>query len=88
VPPVDPCEEDPESCEPPVDPCEEDPKSCETTTTTPEAQGVPVPNRIETGEGPADPVAWWLVVVPGLALLLLAAGSAYLWIARTERGGR
>jgi hypothetical protein len=101
-PPVDPCLEDPESCEPvdpciedpmsceQVDPCEEDPSSCEptTTTTTAEPQGVPVPTRIDTGEGPADPVAWWLVIVPGLALLALAAGGAYWWIARTERIGR
>jgi hypothetical protein len=88
-PPVDPCEKDPESCEP-VDPCVEDPQSCEptTTTTTPEPAGVPVPTRIDTGEGPVDPIAWWLVIVPGLGLIALAAGGAYWWIARTERRGR
>jgi hypothetical protein len=50
--------------------------------------GVPVPTRIDTGEGPADPVDWLLVGLPALALLGLAGGGAYLWIRRTERSAR
>jgi hypothetical protein len=54
--------------------------------------GVPTPTHIDTGQGPGggsgDPVDWWLVALPALALLGLAAGGAYVWIARTERSSR
>ncbi|MBB4909745.1 hypothetical protein [Actinophytocola algeriensis] len=76
--PTDP----PEPTEPPV------------TTTTPvppveqpknPPSGVPTPNRIDTGAGPADPVDWWLIALPALALLGLAATGAWLVIQRSER---
>jgi hypothetical protein len=48
--------------------------------------GVPTPNRIDTGEGPADQDASWLfLVVPALALLGLAAAGTMLVIRRSER---
>ncbi len=47
--------------------------------------GVPTPNRIDTGAGPADEVNWFLLVVPALALLGLAAAGTMLVIRRTER---
>jgi hypothetical protein len=52
--------------------------------------GVPTPNRIDTGAGPADPsnpsmANWALIVVPALALLALAGAGAFLWIQRSER---
>lgn len=50
--------------------------------------GIPTPSRIDTGEGPGNPVNWWLVGVPALALLGLAAGGGYLWIRRGERSAR
>ncbi|MGH3760614.1 hypothetical protein [Actinophytocola sp.] len=50
--------------------------------------GVATPSRIDTGEGPGDPVNWWLVGVPALVLLGIAAGGSYVWITRTERGPR
>ena len=49
---------------------------------------IPTPSRIDTGEGPGDPVNWWLVGVPALALLGGAAGGGYLWIRRAERSAR
>jgi hypothetical protein len=52
--------------------------------------GIPTPTRIDTGEGPGDAEApnWLLIGAPALALLSLAAGGAYLWIRRTDRGAR
>lgn len=47
--------------------------------------GVPTPNRIDTGAGPADPVNWLLIVVPVLVLLGLAATGAIVVIRRSER---
>jgi hypothetical protein len=50
--------------------------------------GVPTPNRIDTGAGPSDatPLAnWWLIVVPGLALLALVGAGTFLWSQRSER---
>lgn len=49
--------------------------------------GIPTPTRIDTGAGPVDPgsVNWWLIAVPVLALLALAASGTLLWIQRTER---
>lgn len=49
---------------------------------------IPTPSRVDTGEGPGDPVNWWLVGLPALALLGLAAGSSYVWIRRGERSAR
>lgn len=76
--PTDP----PEPTEPPV------------ATTTPQLpveqpknppSGVPTPNRVDTGAGPADPVDWWLIALPVLALLGLAAAGTWLVIQRGER---
>ncbi|MGB3437806.1 MAG: hypothetical protein WBA97_03545 [Actinophytocola sp.] len=74
--------EPPETSEPPVT----------TTTVRPPAErpktppsGVPTPNRIDTGSGPSDPVSWWLLALPALALLGLAATAAWLVIQRSER---
>jgi hypothetical protein len=50
--------------------------------------GIPTPSRVDTGEGPGNPVNWWLVGVPALALLGLAAGGSYVWIRRGERSAR
>jgi len=67
------------------------PTTTTTTTTTgapagePQAAPVPRPNRIDTGAGPADPVSWWLIALPVLAVLAMAAAGAFLWIQRTER---
>jgi hypothetical protein len=79
--------ENPDPTEPPV--------TTTTTTTTSEQppvqqpqdppSGVPTPNRIDTGAGPADEVNWFLLVVPALALLGLAAAGTMLVIRRTER---
>jgi hypothetical protein len=76
--PTDP----PETTEPPVttttqQPPVEQPKS--------PPSGVPTPNRIDTGAGPADPVNWWLIALPVLALLGLAATGTWLVIQRSER---
>jgi len=49
---------------------------------------IPTPSRIDTGEGPGDPANWWLVGLPALALLGLAAGGGYLWIRRGDRTAR
>jgi hypothetical protein len=49
---------------------------------------IPVPSRIDTGEGPGDLVNWWLVGVSALALLGLAAGGGFRWIRRGERSAR
>ena len=49
---------------------------------------IPTPSRVDTGEGPGDPVNWWLVGLPALALLGLAAGGSYVWIRRGERSAR
>ena len=75
--------ENPDPTEPPV---------TTTTGTQPPVQqpqdppsGVPTPNRIDTGAGPADEVNWFLLVVPALALLGLAAAGTMLVIRRTER---
>jgi outer membrane biosynthesis protein TonB len=98
-PPVDPCEEDPASCEPtePEEPPTDEPTDEPTTevpTPTserpveqprPAPDSVPTPNRIDTGAGPADPVNWLLIAVPALALLAMAGGGAYLLVARSER---
>jgi outer membrane biosynthesis protein TonB len=54
----------------------------------PQAAPVPRPNRIDTGSGPSDPVdplSWWLIAVPVLAVLAMAAAGAFLWIQRSER---
>jgi len=54
----------------------------------PQAAPVPRPNRIDTGAGPSDPVdpmSWWLIAVPVLAILAMAAAGAFLWIQRSER---
>lgn len=90
--PVDPCLLDPKSCDEPSEPSE--PTEPATVPTpagqpvdqprpTPEA--VPTPTRIDTGAGPAEPVNWWLIAVPALALLAMAAAGTFLWIARSER---
>lgn len=81
-PTVDPDPTDPPTSEPPVttttqQPPVEQPKNPPT--------GVPTPNRIDTGAGPADPVDWWLIVLPVLALLGLAAAGAWLVIQRSEQ---
>jgi outer membrane biosynthesis protein TonB len=47
--------------------------------------GVPTPTRIDTGEGPAEQVNWFLLVIPALVLLGLAATGTVLVIRRTER---
>ena len=50
--------------------------------------GVPTPNRIDTGSGPADPITtinWWVLAAPALALLVLVATGTLRWIRRTER---
>jgi hypothetical protein len=72
----------PETTEPPVT----------TTTQQPPVEqpknppsGVPTPNRIDTGAGPADPVNWWLIALPVLTLLGLAATGTWLVIQRSER---
>lgn len=73
----------PEPTEPPVT----------TTTEQPPVQqpqdppsGVPTPNRIDTGEGPVDESAnLWLLVIPMVALLGLAAAGTMLVIRRSER---
>ncbi len=56
----------------------------------PAPAGVPVPARIDTGEGPGAPAgpAWWLIALPALALLGMTAGGTYRWIRRTERSAR
>lgn len=99
-PPVDPCEEDPQSCEPTDEPTEpeeptDEPTDEPTTEPTPSdrpvdqpraaPESVPTPSRIDTGAGPADPVNWLLIAVPALALLAMAGGGVYLWVARSER---
>jgi hypothetical protein len=49
---------------------------------------IPTPTRIDTGEGPGEEVDWWLIAVPALVLLGLAAWGSYAWIARSERSPR
>jgi len=79
--------------EPTEPPAEQPPTEPPTTPTTqpqvgqPKSppSGVPTPNRIDTGAGPADPAQWWLVAVPLLALLGLAAAGAWLVVQRSER---
>ncbi len=96
-PPANPCDEPCEPVEEPEQPAEPEPPVA-TPSAAPTAQPrpvpstdadtVPTPNRIDTGEGPGDPVNWWLVGIPALVLLGLAAGGAHLWITRTERSPR
>ncbi|GAB1516552.1 hypothetical protein [Actinophytocola sp. KF-1] len=47
--------------------------------------GVPTPNRIDTGAGPADEVNWVLLVIPALVLIGLAGAGTMLVIRRSER---
>ncbi len=47
--------------------------------------GVPTPNRIDTGAGPADEVNWFLLVVPLLVLIGLAGAGTMLVIRQSER---
>lgn len=54
----------------------------------PAPAGVPVPARIDTGEGPGEGVNWWLIGISAAVLLGLAFGGAQRWIARTERSPR
>jgi hypothetical protein len=89
--PIDPAE--------PVDPAEPavpaNPAERVTTTRQPPVEqpgdapsGVPTPNRIDTGAGPADPIGtvnWWVVTGLALALLALVAAGTVRWIQRTER---
>lgn len=94
-PTVDPSE--PTEPSEPAEPSEpsEPPATTDVTTTQQQPvgqpangpSGIPTPNRIDTGAGPADPgsVNWWLIAVPVLALLALAASGTLLWIQRTER---
>ncbi|MFC4855285.1 hypothetical protein [Actinophytocola glycyrrhizae] len=83
--------EDPEPADP-ADPQKTTEPPVTTTTPVPPVEqpkdapsGVPTPNRIDTGAGPADPVAWWLIALPALALLGLAATGAWLVVQRSER---
>ncbi|MFI7675772.1 hypothetical protein [Actinophytocola sp. NPDC049390] len=78
----------------PTDIANPDPTEPPVTTTTPQPpvqqpqdppSGVPTPNRIDTGAGPADEVNWFLLIVPALALLGLAAAGTLLVIRRSER---
>jgi outer membrane biosynthesis protein TonB len=76
----------------PTDPPETGQPPVTTTTQQPPVEqpknppsGVPTPNRIDTGAGPADPVNWWLIALPVLALLGLAATGTWLVIQRSER---
>lgn len=80
----------------PADPTESSQPSDTPVTTTKQQpvdqpaqapSGVPTPNRIDTGAGPAEtgPVSWWLIAVPTLALLALAAAGTFLVIQRSER---
>ncbi|WP_291414249.1 hypothetical protein [Actinophytocola sp.] len=99
-PPVDePPAEDPPTEDPPAEtpPAKQPPADEPSATPTPQAkpvgrpepapEGVPTPNRIETGAGPEDPVNWLLVAVPALVLLALAGAGGYYWISRTDRSG-
>jgi hypothetical protein len=92
-PPTDPSE--PPSDDPkPDDPKPDDPttpKQPATPADPPAAQpdGIPLPNRIDTGEGsaPESPV-WMFWLVPALAVLALTAGAAGWWLARSEQQDR
>ena len=90
--PTDPTEPtEPTEPSDPVTTTQPQPTATGTATATnapagePQAAPVPRPNRIDTGAGPADPVTWWLIAVPALAVLAMAAAGAFLWIQRTER---
>lgn len=76
---ANPTENPPETTEPPTgqQPPVEQPRN--------PPSGIPTPNRIDTGAGPADPVSWWLIALPVLALLGLAATGTWLVIQRSER---
>jgi hypothetical protein len=80
--------------DPPVpQPCEAQPVPCDltsptvvtastgTATSTDPVAGSTTP----TGQTTQDDANWWLVAVPVLALLTLAAAGAFLAIQRTER---
>lgn len=77
--------------EPTEPPATSEPPATTTTQQPPVEQprnppsGVPTPNRIDTGAGPADPVSLWLIALPALAVLGLAAAGAWLVIQRSER---
>jgi hypothetical protein len=88
-PPVPrPCEAQPVPCDlptlatdsPTTDP-PASPASIGTATSTDPVAGSTTP----TGQTTQDDANWWLVAVPVLALLTLAAAGAFLAIQRTER---
>jgi outer membrane biosynthesis protein TonB len=56
----------------------------------PAPAAVPIPARIDTGEGPTSsgPADWWLLGLAALVFLGVAAGGTYRWIRRTERSAR
>lgn len=76
--------EPPETTEPPVTTTTQQQPPVQQPQDPPSV--VPTPNRIDTGAGPSDAVNWWLVAVPMLVLLGLAAAGTLLVIRRTERG--
>jgi hypothetical protein len=80
-PPVpQPCEARPVPCTPPT--LATDPTaSTGTATSTDPVAGSTTP----AGQTTPDDANWWLVAVPVLALLALAAAGAFLAIQRTER---
>jgi hypothetical protein len=99
-PPVDPCADKPEECQPPTkeptQPPTTDPKPTAdpkpNPTTKPAGQPrpapsvIPTPTRIDTGGGTAaEEPTWMFWVLPGLALLTLAAGFTGWWLAQSEQ---
>lgn len=76
--------------DPPVpQPCAAQPVSCDPTPTL--ATGSPTStdsvagSTTPPGQTTQDDANWWLITVPVLALLTLAAAGAFLAIQRTER---
>lgn len=88
-----PCEARLVSCDrtlatdsPTTDPPAPPPAEPTTTTTTGTATSSDPVAGTRTPAGPApDDANWWLIAVPVLALLALAAAGAFLAIQRTER---
>jgi hypothetical protein len=92
-PTLDPCVVKPDDCKPPTPhkpPTLTPRPSTPTTTTTtthadPPTGGIPTPNRIDTGGGPAPESRTWLFwLIPGFGVLAMSAGFCGWWLLRSE----
>ena len=95
-PTLEPCVATPDDCKPPtLTPTKpptltpRPPKTTVTTTTPtvitdPPKDGIPTPNRIDTGGGPGaqSQQSWMFWVVPGLGALAMIAGFGGWWLLR------